>query len=245
MPDVMSRTLAPRTGRTALYRHRDENGTLLYVGISLTLAHRLAAHANTSHWFRDVVRVDIEWFPTRDEALKAERHAIQCEHPRCNIAHAKIRPIRPGRTPRPTVPAEPAPRRSFLQPSSDYASETFGSAREARVFLYRTYSELMAREKPMRELYEEIMARQPKASEPINLGHRFWLRLTDREFEVATVCGMLDEAEFLLDHCEFMSDNEDWLMAADDLWSFFMQITLKWAPRRDELEFRWPGLAAA
>lgn len=72
---------------TTLYRHFDEEGALLYVGISLSWPARTKAHARGSRWFDRVARVEIERFPTRDEALIAERDAIKAEHPKFNIVH--------------------------------------------------------------------------------------------------------------------------------------------------------------
>lgn len=68
-------------GRTALYRHFDATGALLYVGISLNAVSRLAQHRMTSAWFDQIARIEIEWHPTRTVACNAERLAIQTENP--------------------------------------------------------------------------------------------------------------------------------------------------------------------
>jgi hypothetical protein len=68
-------------GPTELYRHFDADGYLLYVGISLTTIGRLANHRNVAPWFRDIVRIDIQRFATRHEALDAEFRAIRDELP--------------------------------------------------------------------------------------------------------------------------------------------------------------------
>jgi len=73
--------------RTALYRHFDEEGKLLYVGISLNALNRLAQHRDASHWFRRIASVRIEWFDSREAASEAEIKAICEEDPECNIAH--------------------------------------------------------------------------------------------------------------------------------------------------------------
>lgn len=65
---------------TALYRHFAADGTLLYVGISRTVAARLAAHA-TSGWDRQIARIEVEWFDDRASAETAEREAIRAEKP--------------------------------------------------------------------------------------------------------------------------------------------------------------------
>lgn len=77
---------------TCLYRHFDADGSLLYVGISLSWPERTKAHAQKSRWFSHVAEVKIERFPTRQEALDAEREAIRREHPKFNIVHNR-RPV--------------------------------------------------------------------------------------------------------------------------------------------------------
>lgn len=74
-----------RPEKTELYRHFDKNNTLLYVGVSLSYASRLAQHRDHAHWFQEVDTVKIERFSTRREALDAEKRAVVSENPRCNI----------------------------------------------------------------------------------------------------------------------------------------------------------------
>lgn len=71
---------------TELYRHFDAAGKLLYVGISLSTAVRLASHKTNSRWARQIASITIERFPTRAAALAAERAAIETEHPVYNKA---------------------------------------------------------------------------------------------------------------------------------------------------------------
>ena len=78
---------APR--RVALYRHVDAAGVLLYVGISVGLRERTDDHARSSEWAAWVVESRAEWFPNRDEALRAEREAIEREAPIFNVIHAR------------------------------------------------------------------------------------------------------------------------------------------------------------
>lgn len=75
--------------KTALYRHFDTSGALLYVGVSLSAVARLAQHKQTAHWFEQLARVDVEWFDSRFEALEAEAIAITRELPRHNVQHAR------------------------------------------------------------------------------------------------------------------------------------------------------------
>ena len=92
---------------TSLYRHFAADGSLLYVGISLSWPARTKAHAGGSQWFEQVARVEIEQFDTREAALEAERIAIKTEKPKFNVVHnrapkAKVtvrgerRKLRPG-----------------------------------------------------------------------------------------------------------------------------------------------------
>lgn len=71
--------------RTALYRHYDANGQLLYVGVSLSAVYRLSQHRR-SGWAQAIARVDIKHYSCRAAALTAERKAIYKEKPRFNIA---------------------------------------------------------------------------------------------------------------------------------------------------------------
>lgn len=76
--------------KTDLYRHFDENGTLLYVGVSLSAMHRLGQHKEHSHWYERIKNVTIEKFETRESALHAETMAIVHEKPEYNIAKKAI-----------------------------------------------------------------------------------------------------------------------------------------------------------
>jgi hypothetical protein len=72
-----------------LYRHFDADGKLLYVGISLSALSRLAQHKDHSAWYKSIVNVTIQEFPSREEALAAERRAILEEQPAHNIRRPK------------------------------------------------------------------------------------------------------------------------------------------------------------
>ena len=77
------------TDQTALYRHFDRNGDLLYVGISLDAVQRLSQHSATQPWAGDIASVTIEQFMTRQEALTAERRAIETEKPKHNGSYGE------------------------------------------------------------------------------------------------------------------------------------------------------------
>lgn len=72
---------------TTLYRLRDADGGLLYVGIAEHWIGRLSQHRGDKSWWADVARVDVEEFPDRRSALVAEERAIKAEHPVHNVMH--------------------------------------------------------------------------------------------------------------------------------------------------------------
>lgn len=74
---------------TCLYRHWDSSGRLLYVGIALSPAARLRGHRKNAPWFREIARIDVEWFDSRIAAMRAEIRAIRNERPLHNTTHAK------------------------------------------------------------------------------------------------------------------------------------------------------------
>lgn len=78
--------------QTDLYRHFDASGRLLYVGVSLSAIGRLRQHRRESHWSSEVATVMIEKFPTRADALRAERNAIIRENPKHNTIRRPERP---------------------------------------------------------------------------------------------------------------------------------------------------------
>ena len=85
----------------ALYRFYDRDGRLLYVGITDNPRRRDEQHGATKAWWREVATKRIEWLPSREAALAAERLAIETENPLWN-------------TQRPSV-AKPARRKPQLQ----------------------------------------------------------------------------------------------------------------------------------
>lgn len=73
--------------KTALYRYFNSDDALLYVGISSRLTDRVKRHSIGSDFFSQSVRMTIEWFDTRDEAIDAEIIAIKSENPLFNVVH--------------------------------------------------------------------------------------------------------------------------------------------------------------
>lgn len=71
----------------ALYRLRDQGGTLLYVGVSDNPRRRFKDHSDDKPWWAQVAHRSIEWFPSRARALAAESTTIRVERPRYNVQH--------------------------------------------------------------------------------------------------------------------------------------------------------------
>lgn len=80
-----------------LYRHYDDKGRLLYVGVSYGAIARLQQHRAQSHWYSDIRNIAIEVFKTREKAFIAERKAIKNEKPIHNKAHSTDYGYRPRR----------------------------------------------------------------------------------------------------------------------------------------------------
>jgi len=64
---------------TALYRHFNAAGSLLYVGIADDHHVRFKAHLRFADWKDQIATVKIERFTTREEAHAAEVVAIRSE----------------------------------------------------------------------------------------------------------------------------------------------------------------------
>ena len=75
---------------TSLYRHFDREDRLLYVGVSMSFLHRQVAHRRTKAWFDQIAKITVEHFPSRTEALAAERKAIKSEGPMYNRDHFSL-----------------------------------------------------------------------------------------------------------------------------------------------------------
>jgi hypothetical protein len=74
--------------RCALYRHYDDDGVLLYVGISDRPVQRGKSHARHASWVQFAARIDAIWLANRTAAEEAEVTAIRVEQPVFNVANA-------------------------------------------------------------------------------------------------------------------------------------------------------------
>jgi hypothetical protein len=77
---------------TELYRFYDEGECLLYVGISFSAVARMASHKCEKIWFRQVTKITIERYATRQDALDAEATAIREERPAWNVSGTASNP---------------------------------------------------------------------------------------------------------------------------------------------------------
>lgn len=71
--------------KTAVYRHFDAAGRLLYVGMAQNPLQRLHGHkTDGAPWLHEVASVTIAWLDTRAEAVAEEARAIREESPARN-----------------------------------------------------------------------------------------------------------------------------------------------------------------
>jgi predicted DNA-binding transcriptional regulator AlpA len=68
-----------------LYRWFSADGSLLYVGISLSSVARAFQHRSEAVWYREACSMTIERCASVKEALSREAEAIRAERPRYNI----------------------------------------------------------------------------------------------------------------------------------------------------------------
>lgn len=71
-----------------LYRWWDADGKLLYVGKSVSLYARIAAHRRKSEFFREAATMTLERFASPEDLSKAEITAIRAERPAYNVQHS-------------------------------------------------------------------------------------------------------------------------------------------------------------
>ena len=82
---ITAGTMPPE--RTALYRVRNAEKDLLYVGISERPEYRWFSHRRQHDWWDEVAHYSLEWHESREIALKAEAEAIRIERPRHNSTY--------------------------------------------------------------------------------------------------------------------------------------------------------------
>lgn len=74
------------TSRAGYVYRLFQQDELVYVGKTVSPAHRLKGHRADKSWFQDVTRVDIEMFDSEAEAIIAEAHDIRRYVPKYNTS---------------------------------------------------------------------------------------------------------------------------------------------------------------
>lgn len=82
--------------RTALYRIRNADGDLLYIGISETPEFRWISHRRNHAWWADVTDYSLEWHENRQAAEAAEAEAVRAEGPLYNSTYNYEVPFDPA-----------------------------------------------------------------------------------------------------------------------------------------------------
>lgn len=82
---VLQYSVTKMAAEFALYRLRDSEGALIYVGATCNLGVRMTSHKR-KHWWPqvDMTRSTVEWFETVEDVAAAELAAIANESPRHN-----------------------------------------------------------------------------------------------------------------------------------------------------------------
>lgn len=85
--DILPRHKDMPSDETWLYRMFDQEGVLLYIGISQDAFVRFSQHTKDKPWIDQVARWEREVYPARKVALEAEKAAIKAEFPLYNVVH--------------------------------------------------------------------------------------------------------------------------------------------------------------
>ena len=73
--------------KTAIYKHKNKDGEIIYVGISNNAHNRAARHLSTSEWREEIDSIDVQWMPNRLIAEVKEIELIKELRPKHNITH--------------------------------------------------------------------------------------------------------------------------------------------------------------
>jgi len=119
-----------------LYRFYDEDGVLLYVGVTNSIETRFRWHAANQPWWPEVVDCRPTFYPNRAAVERAEYDAIRYERPRYNRKAGSKQPVmasarRPDPKPkdRPLAPCIPQDAsRPFLGCTCRSEEEHYGDA---------------------------------------------------------------------------------------------------------------------
>lgn len=87
-PSTWSDIYHCQPGHEFVYRLRDCDGVLLYIGTTWSAKARWAKHRAKKPWWSTVALAEIQCYPSDAAALTAELHAIKTERPLYNIRGA-------------------------------------------------------------------------------------------------------------------------------------------------------------
>ena len=73
--------------KTAIYKHKNKDGEIIYVGISNNAHNRAARHLSTSEWREEIHSIDVQWMPNRLIAEIKEIELIKELRPKHNVMH--------------------------------------------------------------------------------------------------------------------------------------------------------------
>lgn len=81
------------TWEHVLYRFYDEDGVLLYVGVTNSIENRFRWHAANQPWWPEVADCRPAFYPNRASVERAEYDAIRYERPRYNRNAGSKQPV--------------------------------------------------------------------------------------------------------------------------------------------------------
>lgn len=152
--------------RTAVYRLYSAEDVLLYVGVAKRFGTRWEQHARVQPWWHHVDHQTVHWLPSREDALLAEKIAMDIEQPVYNIAGSPWRGgVKDDGTGFYVAPKPPPKKRTGPR----------GNPRHAFRFepgLWRAFNEAIRRDPHGRNAAEVIRdlvawySREPKAPRP-------------------------------------------------------------------------------
>jgi excinuclease UvrABC nuclease subunit len=74
----------------AVYRMFSVDGKLLYIGCTSKIFARLKSHEDMHVWATDIAQISVEWLADKNDALAAEKTAIENEGPEWNLLYNAI-----------------------------------------------------------------------------------------------------------------------------------------------------------
>jgi len=79
--------------KTALYKHKNAEGHIIYVGVAKNIGARSAQHLGNSEWQAEIASIDVEWYKNSLLAELMEIKLIKSLRPKHNRAHNNKKPF--------------------------------------------------------------------------------------------------------------------------------------------------------